>query len=74
MHVQVDKARRYDEPARIDCVATCESISANGGDFAVADADVARGIKPRLRIHHAAINDYAIVSDRLRTCGRRYNA
>ena len=61
--VQVDEARRDDEPADVDRRRPVERV-ANRGDAATVDADVASSVEPGLRIDHPPAGQDQVVRHR----------
>jgi len=52
--VEVDKAGSYDESGGVDGASGGEGFGGDAGDLAVADANVADGVKAGFGVHDAA--------------------
>src|SRR5580692_3683312 len=68
MLMQVDEARRHDQPARIDYASADERFSAHANDLPVIDTDIPDGVEAGLRVHNPATLHDQLVGLSKRRC------
>ena len=61
MRVQVDEARRDDQSLDVQHAFSAQLGRRYRRDFAVADADVANGVKPRRGVHYMSVSENEII-------------
>src|ERR1041385_8282938 len=60
VRVQIDEPRRHHEAVHVERLSRRERVDRDGGDPALPDGDVARGVQARLGVEHAPAREHEV--------------